>query len=166
VADSPKPKPSGVHPSSLPVSSNVTNEDRAAARIAVAECLRKRYPGARTPHTLDDADVECVAQCAAAVPGELHAKLQALRDSLEGALCVSRQPPTVRYIWGTLEHFQAHSACGRRLRLGARAEPRGLNATSRGDEPKERSYPGGADPVFVAELLDGLFGSGWRTRKC
>jgi len=101
---------------------DVTDVDRDVARIALTDCFRLLHPAA-VPRTCDDADVDRVAMCAASIDGDAQVKLQALRDSLAGARRASRRtngsPPTVRYIWGRIEHFLNHAERGRRLRTVA-----------------------------------------------
>jgi hypothetical protein len=93
-------------------------------RIALADCFRLLHPAA-APRRCDDADVDRVALCAASIAGDAPIKLQALRDSLAGARHASRRsngsPPTVRYIWGRIEHFLILfpcRLCGRTIQAG------------------------------------------------
>jgi len=152
-------------------SSQVTNEDRAVALTAIAECFRRRFPDRPPPRDFYPDDVASVARCAASVGGDADGKLQALRDALAGASRTSRQPPTVRYVWGTLEHFRAHLRSGRQLRGGPGQEKR---APIRPAQPSRtvppaaqggQQCPGGTDPTLVASLLDAVFNdASWRNR--
>jgi hypothetical protein len=137
---------------------NVTNEDRAVATVAVAECFRHRWPDRAPPRDFDPAAVECVARCAAAAGGDAQSKLQALRDALAGALRSSKQPPTVRYVWGAPRYFRAHLRCGREMRLAREREPSEPSAPVQ--QPpivageSGRTHQGGAEPALVGKLLD------------
>jgi len=149
-------------------SSNVTDDDRAVATTAIAECLRRRWPDRPPPRDFHPDDVACVARCAASVGGGADGKLQALRDALAGASRTSRQPPTVRYVWGTLEHFRAHVRTTRQLRGGPEQERRTPVRSPSPPQPAAeptQKYPGGSDPTLVASLLDAVFEDpSWRNR--
>jgi hypothetical protein len=142
----------------------ITKEDRELARIALAERMKRKHPKRLPPRWFDRADVELVAACAAAVDGDREAKLEALRDSIQGAFCASKDgPPTSRFIWGTLDHFLEHVERGRRKRL---ANERDARAASRAAEVPRPSpiAPTPAIPQAQMEAdLAVLFGPDWRT---
>jgi hypothetical protein len=146
---------------------NVTEEDRDVARVALAECFRRQHPDC-TPRIFDDADIERVAFCAAAINGDAHGKLQALLDAIAGATRRSKaSPPTVRYIWGRIEHFVRHAERGRQMREAP--EPALEPATQ---TPRERLAPGetsnaphvGPSREQMEADLAKLFGPAWRGR--
>ena len=139
----------------------VTREDREIARIALASRMKRKHPKRPPPRWYDRADVEMVARCAAAIDGDQEAKLQANRDALEGAFCVSKEgPPTSRFIWARLEHFLEHVESGRRRRIanerhaGMRREP---DARSSSHAPTS-TIP----PATMTADMERVFGHGWR----
>ncbi|MGH7439847.1 MAG: hypothetical protein ACRENE_29515, partial [Polyangiaceae bacterium] len=59
-----------------------------------------------------------VAVCAAALEGDAKTAMLAQRDAIAGAFLASKDgPPTVRFIWGTFDHFLDHVERGRRRRI-------------------------------------------------
>jgi hypothetical protein len=155
---------------------NVTDEDRDVARMALAECFRRQHPD-RTPRIFDDADIERVAFCAAAINGDAQSKLQALLDAIAGATRRSKtSPPTVRYIWGRIEHFLRHAQRGRQMREApepATQTPAERPATSEPtqtpaerpatSEPPNTPHVGPSREQMQADLAK-LFGPTWRVR--
>jgi hypothetical protein len=112
-------------------------EDEEVARLALVERMRRRYPARPTPDPavwrFDAGDVAMVAACSAAIEGDREAKLAVHRAALTGAFAASKEgPPTVRFTWGTLEHFFDHVERGRR-QLRAE-EPERRPAQRRGRE--------------------------------
>jgi hypothetical protein len=142
----------------------ITNEDRDVARTALAECFRRQHPDRVPPLVFDPADIEQVAFCAAAIDGDAQSKLEALQDSLAGALRTSKgAPPTVRYIWGRIEHFLRHAERGRRIR---RATTSPAQAPAEPCTPDDKATP--PQPRLsraqMATDLERLFGPTWRVR--
>jgi Helix-turn-helix domain len=106
---------------------SVTQSDREIARIALAERMKRKHPKRPPPRWFDRADVEMVAVCVATIDGDRETKLQALRDSISGAFCSSKDgPPTSRFIWGRLEHFLEHLELGRRKAYAQQREAQRL----------------------------------------
>jgi hypothetical protein len=101
----------------------VTQTDREIARVALADRTKRKHPKRSPPRWFDRADVEMVAICAASIEGDRESKLQALRHSVTGAFCSSRDgPPTSRFIWGKVEHFLEHLELGRRKAYAEKRE--------------------------------------------
>jgi hypothetical protein len=87
----------------------VTSEDREVARVALSDRMKRKHPKRPAPRWYDSADVEMVARCTASVDGDRVAKLTANRQAISGAFGASKRgAPTVRFIWGKLEHFLEH----------------------------------------------------------
>jgi hypothetical protein len=87
----------------------LSDEDREVAREALEQLFGSgRAPGRR----IHEVEVEMVTRCAAAVGGDRAVKLQSLRDAFTGARRVSKQPPTVRFVFGELRHFLRHAERG------------------------------------------------------
>ena len=137
----------------------VTAEDRELARLALAERMKRKHPKRPPPKWFDRGDVEMVAACAAAVDGARDAKAEALRDSIAGAFCASKDAPTSRFIWEKLDHFLDHVERGRRRRLATERI-----ALPRVDRPTSVRAPCGAgvEPTQMAADLERLFGADWR----
>jgi hypothetical protein len=100
----------------------VSKEDRDVARWALAERMKRKHPKRPPPRWYDRGDIEMVARCTATIEGDRSAKEQAQREAIIGAFCASKDgPPTARFIWEKLDHFQEHVERGRRtLRNEAR----------------------------------------------
>jgi hypothetical protein len=93
----------------------IAEQDRAVARAALAERMRRKHPARAAPRWFDAGELVMVAACSSAIDGDYEAKLQAHREALDGAYLVSRDgPPTARFIWGKLEHFLDHVERGRK----------------------------------------------------
>ena len=88
-------------------------ENREIARAALGVLF-----GIASGGRFREDDIAMVAACAHAAGGNRDAKLQTLRDAIEGARRVSKRPPTVRFVFGTTGHFLAHSERGRHQRFG------------------------------------------------
>ncbi|HEY3820257.1 MAG TPA: hypothetical protein VGL81_23995 [Polyangiaceae bacterium] len=157
-------EPAG-QPSETP---SIAEADRAAARVVLAECFQLQHPHFTPPRLLDEADVERVAFCAAAIDGDPPSKLQALRDSLAGAARASRRsngsPPTVRYIWGRLEHFLRHAERGRSLRSMAERQTCLPMAPQAPGVAPAAPHVGPSRSQMEADLAK-LFGSTWRQTR-
>ena len=108
-----------------------------------------------------------MAACASALEGDRGAKMLALRDAIGGAFLASKDgPPTVRFIWGKLEHFFDHVERGRRRRLADERHER-LCAPDNGAShaPSPQSAPAAESAVSHAQMkadIERLFGRGWR----
>jgi hypothetical protein len=145
----------------------VTEEDRDLARIALGERMTRKHPTRPAPRYFDAGDVTLVAACASALEGDRGAKMLALRDAIGGAFLASKEGlPTVRFIWGKLEHFLDHVERGRRRRLADERDERlraSNNCASHAASPQ--SAPSAEWAVSHAQMkadLERLFGPGWR----
>jgi hypothetical protein len=99
-------------------SPKITDEDRAIARAALEDRWRRRFPGRDVPRWFDRHDVELIARCSTILDGDIDSKIDAHRAALDGAFAASRNgPPTVRFIWGSLEHFLGHVERGSRRKV-------------------------------------------------
>jgi hypothetical protein len=142
-----------------------SDEDRKLARIALAERMARKHPTRAPPRWFDAGDVALVAARVGALGGDRRSRLTALRDALGGAFVASKDgPPTVRFIWGTFDHFLDHVERGRRRRL---AEERAARACDPGASRAASSrFPKVVDaPVpreQMAADLERLFGCAWR----
>ena len=146
----------------------LTDADLEVARMAMTECLQRAHPGAAGPFRLDDSDVRLVAACAAAVTGNREAKLQALRDAIDGAYRTSHGAPRVRFIWGKLEHFLRHAADGRRARLACDPELRNEEpapAPTRRARRQVHAALAGISPEEIAAGMARVFGPGWKPSR-
>jgi hypothetical protein len=148
-----------------------SDDAREIALDVLAEYFRRRHPGMAPVRAFDAHDVDAVARCARSVSGDHDAKLRALLDAVEGAFAVSPRPPTVRFVWGRIEHFLVHVERGRKARLRREREaaqpnddahravtPRQaatLDDASRGCVPREQ----------LAADLARLFGPTWRSAR-
>jgi hypothetical protein len=149
-----------------PEHETVTDGDRAVARAALAECFRLQHPASAPPRCFDDADVEQVAFCAAAIDGDAQSKLQALQDSLTGALRRSKAtPPTVRYIWGRIEHFLRHAERGRRIRSAAERQAQASVESPTVARNTSAEPQSALSRAQMAADLAKLFGPTWRARS-
>ena len=84
----------------------LSEEDRAVARAALAERMKRKHPTRSAPRWFDVGDLAMVTACSSAIDGGGDTKLQAHREAIVGAFLVSKDgPPTVRFIWGKLDHF-------------------------------------------------------------
>jgi hypothetical protein len=93
----------------------VSQEDRDVARRALAERMQRKHPTCPAPRWFDAGELALVAACSTAIEGDGGAKLQAHREAIVGAFSASKdEPPTVRFIWGKLDHFLDHIERGRR----------------------------------------------------
>ena len=147
------------------------DDAREIALDALAAYFRRRHPGMAPVRTFDAQDVDAVARCAGSVTGDREAKLRALLDSVEGAFLASPRPPTVRFVWGRIEHFLVHAERGRRLRLrrehDASDAKRSAHATSTAHAaaaPDARSQGGIPREQLQADLVR-LFGPTWRSAR-
>ncbi len=145
----------------------VSEEDRDLARIALGERMTRKHPTRPAARYFDAGDVALVAACASALDGDGGVKMLALRDAIGGAFLASKEgPPTVRFIWGKLDHFLDHVERGRRRRLADERDERlraSHNGASHAAFPK--SAPAGESAVSHAQMkadLERLFGPGWR----
>ena len=94
---------------------DLTEEDREVAKAALVERMHRKHPTRPPPRWFDASELALVAACSGALEGDREAKLEAHRDALEGAHLASKDgPPTVRFIWGKLEHFLDHVERGRK----------------------------------------------------
>jgi hypothetical protein len=141
----------------------VSKEDEEIARRALAERMAKKHPTRSPPRWFDSVEVAVVAACAAAIEGDADAKVTAQRDAIAGAFLVSTEgAPTVRFIWGNLDHFFDHVERGRRRRL---ADERAvlLRATRTPARTVHRALARVPREQMSADL-ERLFGAAWKTR--
>jgi hypothetical protein len=134
-------------------------DDEEVARRALAERMAKKHPMRPPPRLYEAGEVAMVAACAAMLEGDAETKMAAQRDAIAGAFHVSKDgPPTVRFIWGKLDHFLDHVERGKGRRL----------ARERAAEPIARENAGPPTPMpdEVRTELDKLFGGpGWRATR-
>lgn len=139
----------------------VSREDREVARRALEERMKRKHPTRPPPRWFDASEVALVAACSSAIEGDVDAKLEAHRDAITGAFAASKNgPPTVRFIWGKLDHFLDHIE---RERRKLRAE-RAAGLRSRGDRPAPRTIRATAPGVTPEQMrtdLRQLFGPRW-----
>ncbi len=109
----------------VPVGSSSTEEKKPIAggdvlveraRGALAARRVRRHPGRHLSVTATRQEIALVVACAAALDGSGEARRLALRDALEGAWETSSGPPSVKFIFGSVEHFLSHEARGRTAR--------------------------------------------------
>jgi hypothetical protein len=105
-----------------------------------------------------------VAACSSVIDGDGEAKRQAHREAIVGAFLVSKEgPPTVRFVWGKLEHFLDHVERGRR-RL--RAEHASKLRSERDVNAAARVIATPAPAISHEQMtadIERLFGPGWRS---
>ena len=92
--------------------------DRAAACQALLGRHRRLHRETPLPRTFNPEDVAVVVRCAAEGGWARQRFAEMSRDAVEGA--IARSPdraPTIRFIWGKVEHFTAHVERGRAARL-------------------------------------------------
>src|SRR6185369_7438943 len=89
--------------------------DRDVA-VEALTTLRERRFGSRA-RVFDATVVAMVTACTSAIDGDRAIRLRAQLDAIEHAFSVSRGAPSPSYIWGSVDHFLAHEASGRRARL-------------------------------------------------
>jgi hypothetical protein len=141
----------------------ICEEDRALARAALAERMKRKHPTRSAPRWFDAGDLAMVAACSSAIEGDGETKLQAHREAIVGAFLASKEgPPTVRFIWGKLEHFLDHVEGGRR-RL--RAEHASKLRSERDVDAAARVTAMPAPTISHEQMsadIERLFGPGWR----
>jgi len=142
----------------------IADEDREAARVALSERIRRKHPGRAAPRWFDAGELAMVAACASALDGDRDAKLRGVLDAIAGAFAVSRDgPPTVRFIWGKLDHFLDHVERGRRRRLAVERDARRRSASDGPALAKTNTPIPAPPPAQIAADLDHIFGTSWRT---
>jgi hypothetical protein len=91
-----------------------TPSDTEVAQEALATLYRLRHPSSPEPAPFRPDEVALVVARTRSCAGDADAKRALHRDAMRGAFLVSRGgPPTVRFVWGRMEHFLAHAARGR-----------------------------------------------------
>jgi hypothetical protein len=93
---------------------SISEHDRCAARSALGELHAKKHPARPPRRAFDAAELELVARCSSTIAGDVDAKLEALRFAIAGAWHASNGPPSSRFIFGALEHFEQHVDAGAR----------------------------------------------------
>jgi hypothetical protein len=138
-------------------------EDTEVARVALGERMRRKHPTRPSPRWFDAGELAMVAACSAAIEGDREAKLAAHREALTGAFAASKDgPPTVRFTWGTLEHFLDHVERGRRL-LRAEELERRHRQRAASPAPRVQRAPAPAIPLEQMQAdLARLFGPSWK----
>jgi hypothetical protein len=143
----------------------VTEDDRDAARMALGERMTRKYPTRPAPRYFDAGDIALVAACASAIQGDKDARVRALSDAIAGAFAASKDgPPTVRFIWGKLEHFLDHVERGRRGRLAEERRERLRGFHDGGSQAPSPQPVADAPAVSQAQMkadLERLFGPGF-----
>ena len=90
------------------------------------------------------------------------AKLRGLLDAIDGAFAVSKAgPPTIRFIWGTLEHFFDHVEHGRRDRILREHSVR-REAAEKSARTSTAEVAGTLQLEQMATDLERVFGAAWR----
>jgi hypothetical protein len=143
----------------------VTREDEEVARRALVERMAKKHPTSTAPRWFDAGELAMVSACAAAIEGNVDAKVLAQRDAIAGAFLASKDgPPTVRFIWGKLDHFLDHVERGRRRRLADERAARRSPEASEHHSGARLAQPTPIPGEVIAEL-ERLFGPGWKTNR-
>ena len=132
-----------------------TEEDREIARAALADRMHRKHPTRPPPRWFDATELALVAACSGALDGDREAKLEAHREAIEGAHLASKDgPPTVRFIWGKLEHFLDHVERGRKKARATRSRGAPLATT----KPPAAETPLGVTAAQVSADIERLFG--------
>jgi hypothetical protein len=160
------PEPGRAHAATEEQQGEVTKDDQEVARRALAERMERKHPNRPAPRWFDARELVMVAACSAAVWGDADLKMQAQRDAIAGAFAASKDgPPTVRYIWGKLDHFFDHLDRGRRRRLADERQARFRAQREAAPAPRLARLPA---PTLPREQMDAdlkrIFGASWRTR--
>jgi hypothetical protein len=145
---------------------DIGREEEELARNALADRMARKHPNRPAPRWFDAGEIAMVATCAAAIDGHTEEKKVALRDAITGAFMASREgPPTVRFIWGKLDHFFDHVERGRRRRVDAERNARMQARAEQRERPQSVSRPS-EHPLSRAQIeadLEKLFGGpNWR----
>jgi hypothetical protein len=91
------------------IAPTITDDDRALAREILGERMARKFPDRALPRWFDRGEVEQVARCTLLLEGDRDAKIAAHRGALDAAFAASKSgPPTVKFIWGSIEHFLGH----------------------------------------------------------
>jgi hypothetical protein len=143
----------------------VTPEDREVAHLALGERMARKHPTRPPPRWFDAGELAMVAACAAAIGGDVEAKMTAHRDAIVGAFLASKDgPPTVRFIWEKLDHFFDHVDRGRRSRLAAERTTRHRAIADVAPTSWVARVPTpGVNREQMHADLERLFGPGWRS---
>jgi Helix-turn-helix domain len=139
-------------------------EDREVARRALEERMQRKHPTRPAPRWFDAGELALVVACSSAIEGNDETKVQAHREAIVGAFLVSKDgPPTVRFIWGKLDHFLDHVERGRRkLRAERASKLRSDREVIAATRVIGTSAPAISHEQMTADI-ERLFGPGWRT---
>lgn len=129
--------------------------EREIAEGALAELRRRRHPSSAAPRWFDSVAIELVARCAREWGGDVAGARLAMQDAISGAWLASKdRPPTVKFIWGTVDHFLDHAHRGQTRRRAIERAERLVTPTAK-REPKVTI----ATPDQIAAELARLFGA-------
>ncbi|MFI5296748.1 MAG: helix-turn-helix domain-containing protein [Polyangiales bacterium] len=103
-------------PTSADAAPRVTEIDRAIAREVLGARMARKYPDRAMPRWFDRGEIEHVALCTSLLEGDRAKKIETHRRAIDSAFSTSRSgAPTVRFIWGSPDHFFDHVARGEQL---------------------------------------------------
>jgi hypothetical protein len=143
-----------------------TEADRDIARVVLGERLARKFPDRALPRWFERGDVEQVARCTMLLDGDREAKISAHRGALDAAFAASRNgPPTVKFVWGSVEHFLAHVDRGRVLarklaaRLAARVDTSASSSTIATSAPTSVAPPSADARAKMRADMARLFGA-------
>jgi hypothetical protein len=94
----------------------VTEIDRAIAREVLGARMARKYPDRAMPRWFDRGEIEHVALCTSLLDGDRAKKIETHRRAIDSAFSTSKSgAPTVRFIWGSPDHFFDHVARGEQI---------------------------------------------------
>jgi hypothetical protein len=103
-------------PTSADAAPRVTEIERAIAREVLGARMARKYPDRAMPRWFDRAEIEHVALCTSLLEGDRAKKIETHRRAIDSAFSTSKSgAPTVRFIWGSPDHFFDHVARGEQL---------------------------------------------------
>jgi hypothetical protein len=104
-------------------------ERAALARETLAAHHARKHPDMPPPRLWNAANVALVVACLNALPGDIEAQRELVRDALSGAVGSSRKGfPTLGFVFGRAEWTLDHAAAGKRMRLADAARARQVRA--------------------------------------
>jgi hypothetical protein len=94
------------------------------AHAGLVALFRRKHPGRPLPRRFDPGELDLVAQCVEDADWEEPVDAETQADAVAGAFLLSKdRAPTVKFIWGNVDHFLAHVARGRKLRRAPSVAP-------------------------------------------
>jgi hypothetical protein len=115
----------------------------------------KKRPGQRPPRIWDQDAIDTVRACLAKLSDRpLDEQRELVRDAIAGGIVRSREGfPTIRFLFGSVEHFLDHADAGKSARFLAVARARQKRAA---EERQERLTHDEAHPVASPEEIAAL----------